>query len=131
MTDYTNPARIATAEQFKTALLAIRDKSSISPRQLGMLRAHCRAPDHTITAAQLADAVRLSSFGVANLQYGKFAHAVADQLGFESNKRPNGTTRWWFTLAVGREGTEETEDGRFEWVMRPELVKALQAMKWA
>ena len=131
MSDYTDQTPIATAEQFKRALLAVRDRDGISQQELGMLRAHCRAPDHTITATRLAQEAGLTSYGVANLQYGRFAHALADRLSYDPTKREDGTTRWWFTLAIGCDGSDETEEGHFEWIMRPELVQALQEMRWA
>ena len=129
--DYVSPKPIATAEQFKKALLAVRDRDGISQQELAMLRAHCRAPDHMITATQLAQALGLSSHGVANLLFGKFGHAVADRLRYAPIKRDNGTDCWWFTLAYGTITSAETEKGREPWILRPELVQALQEMKWA
>jgi hypothetical protein len=130
MTDYTDPTPIATVEQFKAALLAVRDKDAISQQKLVMLRAHCRAPSHTISATSLAQAAGLASSGVANLQYGRFAHAVADQLGYDPTTPGDGSTRWWSTFCIGRDSAHTAKDGDFEWIMRPELVQALQEMKW-
>lgn len=81
MSDYTDPKPIATAEPFKRELLAVRDRDGISQQELAMLRAHCRAPGHTITATRLAQEAGLASYSVANLQYGRFAHSVADYRG--------------------------------------------------
>jgi hypothetical protein len=130
MLDYLDPTPIATNEQFKRALLAVRDRDGISPTELGMRRAHCRAPKHTITSTKLAHEADLTSYAVANLQYGTFAHAVADRLGYTPIKRDDGTTCWWFTLSVGADESDDTDESRFEWIMRPELVQALQEMKW-
>ncbi len=129
--DHVSPKPIATVEQFKKALLAVRDRDGISQQELAMLRAHCRALDHTITATQLAQTLKLTSYGVANFLFGKFAHAIADRLNFVPIKRDDGTTCWWFTLSYGRSGSEQMEGGHFQWIMRPELVQALQEMKWA
>jgi hypothetical protein len=38
---------------------------------------------------------------------------------------------WLYALAHGRPDAKEKVDGQYEWVLRPELVAALQAMKWA
>ena len=78
----------------------------------------------------MAVALKFSNFGVANLQYGKFAHIVSDALSYTPPTRLDGTTRWWFTLSYGKEGCEETDSEHFIWVMRTELVQALEEMKW-
>ena len=122
---------IATTEQFKAALLATRDWIGITPNQLQMLQAQCRAPECTISAAQLADQLRFKSFAAARLQYGTLARAIADKLGYAPPQRGKATTRWWLTLSTGRDGHNDVGDGHLEWVMRPELVAALRAMKWA
>jgi hypothetical protein len=122
---------IATIDEFKAALLATRDWNGISPIQLQMLQAQCRAPESTISASQLADQLRFKNFAAARLQYGSFAHAVAEKLGYAPPQKGKGAPRWWFTLSTGRNGHDEASDADFEWIMRPELVAALRAMKWA
>lgn len=37
---------------------------------------------------------------------------------------------WWCTLSGGNTATDETMDGHFEFVMHPELVEALEEMRW-
>ena len=129
--DCTDASPIATAEEFKAALLATRDWIGISPTQLQMLQAQCRAPDATITAAQLAEQLRFKNFAAARLQYGTLARAVAEKLGYAPPQKGKGPVRWWFALSVGQEGHDDPSDGQFKWIMRPELVAALRAMKWA
>lgn len=124
-------APIATTDQFKAALLAVRDWNGISPTQLQMLQAQCRAPDCTISALQLADRLSFKNCAAARLQYGTFARAVADRLGYAPPQKGKATPSWWFTLSTGRNNHDDAGDGHFEWVMRPELVAALRAMKWA
>jgi hypothetical protein len=129
--DCTDARPIATADEFKAALLATRDWIGISPTQLQMLQAQCRAPEATITAAQLADQLRFKNFAAARLQYGTLARAVADKLGYAPPQKGKGPVRWWFALSVGLDKHEDSGDGEFKWIMRPELVAALRAMKWA
>ena len=131
MDEYSDPTPIATVEQFKAALLAVRDSVADINPYLAMLRAHCRAPNHTISTTRLAQAVDLPSYSSANLQYGKLAHEVADALHYSPGPFPGGNKHWWRTLAYGNEGVPQTDDGHYEWIMRPELVQALQAMRWA
>jgi hypothetical protein len=126
-----NADPIATIEQFKAALLATRDRSGISPMQLRMLQAQCRAPECTISASQMAEQLKLKSLAAARLQYGTFARAIAEKLGYAPPHKGKGAPRWWFTLSIGRSVPDDANDGRVEWIMRPELVAALNAMKWA
>jgi hypothetical protein len=131
MNAYTDAEPIATTEQFKAALLATRDWMGISPIQLRMLQAQCRAPESTISASQMADQLRFKNFAAARLQYGTLARAVADKLGYAPPQKGKGTTCWWFTLSTGRDGPDDAADGHLEWIMRPELVAALRTMRWA
>jgi hypothetical protein len=121
---------IATIEQFKAALLATRDWHGISPTQLQMLQAQCRAPECTISAAQMAEQLKLKTFAAARQQYGAFARAVAERLGYAPPQKAKGAPSWWFTLSTGREDVDTASDEQPQWIMRPELVAALRAMKW-
>ena len=131
MNDTTIQESIATTQEFKAALLATRDWMGISPTQLQMLQAQCRAPDCTITATQIATQLGLKSPAAARLEYAAFARAVADKLGYAPPRVGKRPVRWWSALSVGRAGSDDSGDGNFEWIMRPELVTALRAMKWA
>jgi hypothetical protein len=124
----SDAAPIATVEQFTAALLARRDWSGISPLQLHMLRAQCRAPEFTISASQMAEQLHMKNLAAARLHYGAFARAIAERLGYTPPRNGKGGPCWWFTLSTGR---TEAADGPLEWKMRPELAAALRAMKWA
>jgi len=130
MDQFSDPSPIATTEQFKAALLAVRDRFGIAPKDLQLLRAHCRAPRHTITAGQLAQELGAASYSAANLHYGTFAHQVADTLHYRPGPFSDGKPHWWRTLAFGSEDGQPTDDG-YEWIMRPELFQALQELRWA
>ncbi|MCG3147930.1 MAG: hypothetical protein PCFJNLEI_01371 [Verrucomicrobiae bacterium] len=131
MDEFSDPKPIATVEQFQTALLAVRDRDGIPPKHLAMLRAHCRAPNHTISTARLAPLVGYASHSVVNMQYGTLAHHLADALHYRPGPFSDGQPHWWRTLANGNDGAPVTDDGGYEWIMRPELVQALQEMRWA
>lgn len=122
---------IATTQEFMAALLATRDWIGISPTQLQMLQAQCRAPEATITALQLADQLRFKNCAAARLQYGTLARAIAEKLGYAPPQKGKGPACWWFALSIGQAGQDDAGDGQFKWVMRPELVAALRTMKWA
>ena len=122
---------IATSEEFKAALLATRDWMGISPTQLQMLQAQCRAPECTITASQIAKQLGLKNVAAARSEYGTFARVVAEKLGYAPPRAGKSPAPWWFVLSVGRTCLDDPGDGNFEWIMRPELVAALRRMKWA
>src|ERR1017187_2447727 len=122
---YSNPEPIATAAQFKAALLAVRDRTGIDPKDLALLRAHCRAPNQTISTFRDAKQLGYASHGDVNKAYGRFAHDVCDALHVVLPPTPSGDAHWWRTLAIGNEADH------YEWIMRPELVQALQELKWA
>jgi hypothetical protein len=128
-TTYSSAA-IASVQQFKAALLAVRDKN-LPSTHLDMLRAQCRAPGARITATQLADAAGYQNYNAANLQYGTLAFNVAGHLGFIPENRPDGSARWWTTLSYAIKNSGDPESGQFQFIMRPELVTALREMRWA
>ena len=118
----------ATSEQYRVALLTVRNR--MDGKHLAMLEAHHGAPEHTINARGLAAAVGYSNYSAANLQYGKFARWIADALGYTPEQRSDGSIPWWMALSYARSGSAETRNGEFQWTMRPELVKALETMRW-
>jgi hypothetical protein len=130
MTHKLSSTPIATIEQFKWALLALRDKN-LASTHLDMLRAQCRAPDSTITATQLAESAGYKNYNAANLQYGTLAFNVASHLGFAPEQRQDGTPKWWTTLSYAADTSDDAESAHFRFVMRPELVAALSEMRWA
>lgn len=128
---YSDPKSVATAAQFKAALLSVRDRIGISPKDLALLRAHCRAPNHTISAFQLAKELGYPNHGSVNMPYGILAHHVCDALHVVLPPTPSGDPHWWRTLAYGNDDAAQADNGHYEWIMRPELVQALQELKWA
>jgi hypothetical protein len=131
MIEFDDPSPIATPKQYRDALLAVRDSSGISPLELAMLEAHYKSPSHTITSTQLAEKAQLSNYSIANLNYGKLAHRIADQLHYRpGDSSVEGAEHWWRTLAYGKDASPEMEIKHYRWVMRPELVRALEEMGW-
>jgi hypothetical protein len=125
-----NPEPIATAEEFKAALLAARDWNRISPLHLPMLQLQCRAPDCALSASQMARELKLKNVAVARLRYGTFARTIAERLGYTPPRKRSGAPRWWLTLSTSRGVGDEGSDDQCEWIMRPELAAALRVMKW-
>lgn len=122
---------IASKEQYIDALLKLRDKSRLrNTKYLAMLKAQYVAPKHTITATQLAESVKYENYNAANLHYGTLGREIAEILGYQPPKRKNGEPIWFWVLSGGNEASDKTQNGHYEFVMRPELADALRDMKW-
>jgi hypothetical protein len=127
MNQFSDPTPIATVEQFKNALLAMRDTSRNWPKDLAMLRMQYHAPNHMISAAQLAKEFNYRGHSAANGPYGKLAHHIADAMHYKPGPFTDCGTHWWRTLAYWNDDSPKGQD---QWIMRPELAQALQEMKW-
>lgn len=122
---------IASSEQYISALLKLRDSKRLrNTKFVDMLKAQYAMPNHTITATQLAEAVGFHNYNATNLQYGTLGKEIAGYLSYEPPKRGNGESIWFWVLSSGNEASESTMDGHYEFVMRPELVQALETMRW-
>jgi len=113
----------ATTEEYVEAFLSSR--SEISDKQLEVLRAQYAAPDKTVTASELAEAVGYDHFLPANSLYGSIGHLIADELGRKPKKQTKQFKHWWSVLSTGESGS----DG-FEWTMRLQVAEALEKLSW-
>jgi len=113
-----------------TRLLAALKRKGISPKHLMMLQAHLEAPDHTTTWADLAHAVGYSSGNIVNLQYGKFAHRLAEQLGVHEPPRADEFSGAWWGYVLVDWANERGTLGHTAYVMRAPLVSALRRLGW-
>jgi len=111
----------ATTEEYVEAFLSSR--SEISDKQLEVLRAQYAAPDKTVTASELADAVGYDHFLPANSLYGSIGHLLADELGRKPKRQTEQFKHWWSVLSTGESG----RDG-FEWTMRLQVAEALEKL---
>lgn len=120
---------IASVEQFKRALLALRDKG-LPESHLAMLKAQAKEEGATITSSKLAVAAGYENYNAANLQYGTLAFNLGAYLDYTPPKRRDGTFMWWTVLSYSVDDNPAPETGHFQFVMRPELHAALREMRW-
>ena len=125
----TASAPIATVEQFKKALLSLRD-NGLPDTHLTMLRAQAKADGGMITSTKLAEFAGYENYNAANLQYGTLGFNLGAFIDYTPPKRKNGTLMWWTVLSYAIDGNSELETGHFQFIMRPELLAALKEMKW-
>jgi hypothetical protein len=127
MNKFSDSTPIATPEQFRAALLAVRQR--MTDVQLKMLQAHCRSDEHTTSLDDLAELLDLASSPGARNAYRNYARLIADALKFVPDSLSNKPV-WLCAIAYGQPDADSKMDGGFEWTMRPELVQAMQTMKW-
>ena len=124
------PELFGTADAYFRAFQQLR-KDGLPPNHLAMLREHYNAPDHTITWPALAEAVGYANFNAVNMQYGRLARRLAEQLGIHEKQIAEGDPQtedraWWLYVLVdwnGRDG-----DGVTRFMLRPEAVEALRRL---
>ena len=114
-------SQIATAQEFEEALLAVKVREG-QARMLGALLA---APNHSLTATQLAKAAGFAAFGGANLWLGMLGADVADIIGYLPGQE-SGETAMTRTIATAADETSRAGDDNFRWKLRPEVVEALR-----
>ena len=124
------PDLYGAGDDYHAALVAL-ERHGLNERHRAMLFAHLESPDHTATWADLAQAVGYDSGKIVNLQYGKVAHRIADELGVQdpplADTFPGG---WWGFVLSGWSRTRGTL-GHTAYIMRPPLVEALQRLRIA
>jgi len=119
---------VPNSSAFKNALLAIQ--SDITSAQHAMLRAHCLAEGHCLTATQLAAAAGYKNHSAINLHYGNLGKALAQHLGFSWVMFFQGEPVWTSVLATDGGPSASSADQHYVWKMRPELVEALLSLPW-
>lgn len=119
-----------TSDVVEKAILRIRP----SDGQLAMLKAHLNAPDHILTATELAAAAGKDSYEYANSQYGRLARNLAEEMEFTPSQTYSSTGQpvWTYTLATGVSDGASVEPSdeyvEWRWKLRPQLVEALTSL---
>lgn len=119
---------IASAEQYQTALLAIRQQG-LQWSDIPVLKAFCAAPGCKLTAAELALACHFSTSYESHIRFGMLAERIGKALAYKPAPRKDGTIPWWRCAATSGDGHSERSES-FPWTLRLELVEALRRMKW-
>ncbi len=116
-----NLTDVPTSAAYKKALLACRG-AKLTSKQLAMLKAHYGAPNHTVTAGELAGAVGYTSYSAANTQYGAYASELCSAL----KRTPKFQVAILATFSVGDHPGAEF----VHWTMLPQVVAALEELRW-
>lgn len=115
-----------TAAEARDAFRAINERLSDGQRK--MLAAHLKAPDHLITATQLANAAGYKSYHGANLQYGFIGAMLVFEIPEILPTRPDGSRIATCAIASADDSRQPKED-EWLWKMRPHIVEGLRASR--
>lgn len=107
-----------TADEYKVAFAAIREKMTES--DLLMLKAHYEAPNCNITATQLASKVGFLSFKAVNLRYGLLAGKLLKFFQIRLKRYINLNALVYL----------DNQNDEWHWVLRPEVIRALDELRW-
>lgn len=114
-----NPTEFGSRADYHRAFKALAEEG-LPSKHLALLRLHHAAPNHTTTWKRLAAAVGYHRGSDVNLQYGRLAHRVADQLGIR--KKPRG---FWLFVLVDWADECDPESGHTAFVLRAPVIQAL------
>lgn len=113
--------QVPSVSDYVTAFRAIEPE--LTEHHLRMLRAHHRASEHALTATILAYEMGYTSYGTANLHYGRLARRVAEALGIRLT--------YWVNVLADFIPPEQGGNPHWLWVMWPQVTAALDEVGWA
>jgi predicted HNH restriction endonuclease len=108
---------IPTAIDFEKALKEIKN----TDLQMNMLERHYQSPSFTITATEMANALGYPHYSVSNGNYGKLGSLLGDALGWQPKDSIH-------KVSVLVEFAKP--ENHWQWIMRPQLVSALEKLGW-
>ena len=118
MDDFKAPESSA----FRSALERLEGR--LPKGHIALLRSHYAAARHTVTATELAQAVGYYNHSAANLHYGRLASLLKSELNWSTGQSVG------LKLLVTFVDPGDQDNTEILWVMRPELVEALEQLQW-
>jgi hypothetical protein len=109
---------IPSVKKYKRAFTRLRGE--MTEYQYKMLRLHYHAPEHTLSATQMAEAMKWKTLDAANLHYGRFAGVLRDLL--------NRSSEFNIEMLCYFETDSRTDE--ILWVMHDNVAKALEELGW-
>ena len=105
-----------SAEHFVEALQGV---SNVTDQHIQMLRVHYHSTERTVTARQLAHRMGYGSHSAVNLQYGRLARLIGEQVDYSPEPQQLGTLVLF-----------EKRQNVWHWIMRDEVARALEQLGW-
>ena len=112
--------QVPTAAEYEKAFRVIEQE--LPKNAISMLCIHYDAPNHTLTASEMAAAMNYANYGAANLQYGKLGALLGNALDFRLRYGVNMLCHFVQPGAVG--------NAHWLWIMWPQVAEALCNLGW-
>ena len=101
--------------------------NSRKPSALDIFRYINEQPDKTATGKQLSEHFDVD-VGAVNVEIVRFGKEVSKHLHIPDQVRPTGERRYWNIPFMNDRDTQELNNSNFHWTLRPEFVRALEAI---
>lgn len=101
----------------------LNDKKTTKEDDIKVLKLIFDNPNYEMMASEIADKLNIKHHGVINLQISRFSKRIIDNYKINPPLRDNGEIRYWHIPFLGYE-----KNGKFPWILRPELVKAMEML---
>lgn len=120
----TAQSKVPPPERFASMLAKMEEEGRLKEYDRDMLICHYNTPDHTLTGRQMS---ALMGWGgqSANRFYGDLGRRVAEELAWVPTEREGYDGFYVSGLILGSRPRKA-----FEWTMRPQVVRALELLKW-
>lgn len=99
----------------------LNDKSVTTEIDISVLKHVFNSPNHEARGSEVAASLGMSHHGPLNILVSRFSKRVIQKYKVDPPVNSKGKPRWWHVPFLGYE-----KDGRFPWIMRPELVTAVE-----
>jgi len=122
---------VASSYEYIDALMSLAQNNEfLSTRGMDILRTHYLAPDYTISPARLSHHLFIDDIEKTMFYYDQLAEAIAHELDYTPIEEFDGHPMWLFTLCTVSDVPSISQGGYYEFILRPELVVALNQLKW-
>ena len=99
----------------------LNDQNTTKEDDIKVLKLIYDNPNHEMMASEISEQLQMKHYGVINLQIGRFSKRIIDNYKINPPMRNNNEIRYWHIPFLGYE-----KDGKCPWILRPELVKAME-----
>ncbi len=111
---------LPSVEAYKRGLRQLEREGRIPDNHRNMLIIHYNAPEHTITATELAQKVGYKRFSAVNLQYGTLGKKLREVMNWQGLGQESHIIASFYP----------DESGEWQWIMHENLVQALKELRW-
>jgi len=121
--DRSHLPAVPSVDEYVNTLRSMHHEGFMTHNQYRMLLNHYDAPNHIITASDLAASVRYKNWKGANLQYGLLGKNLRDYMDYQGEGQESYVLAYFLPPGV---------NGNPEWlfIMHPEVAQAIKVLNW-